>query len=281
MSQSQLPVPESLQGFAAAVVAGARQTADAIRLLRDLKRARNFVALSWLSEQVLHVQEDPATIQLHAQALVELGLLSAAEEFLGAWSKKALSAPPLVRVDLAARRGRIAKQRVVDGRSRSRPDWGRHLDDALRAYTAAAEIAGDDPGLAHFPQINLLSLHRMAERIHVNCATQVDRQALEAKLVANLQAVPEADSWGLMSRIELALARGDDAAFAAGPQQAMSRMKPDTARADYDAFLERIGEFVDIVPDFDPHRDHDGCNVLLARTQCPLGRDWAQPAHVG
>ncbi len=246
-------MPESLSNFAAAVVGGVRPVADAVRLLRDLKRVRNFVAMSWLSEQILRVQDDPITIHLHAQALVELGYLSAAEEFLAAWTQKAASAPLSVRIDLAALKGRIAKQRAVEGRSRSRSDWGKHLDDALRAYSAAAGIAAGDPSLAHFPQINVLSLHRMAERLHVEYGTHVDRLTLEAAIVANLQLVPVADSWGLMSRIELALARGDITTFDAGLQCAMSRKKTGEARADYDKFLERIVEYVDILPDFDPY----------------------------
>lgn len=214
MARSEISgIPEGLRQL----VAKERDKDTLLTIAKFLKANRNHLVLAWLTEQLLRRESDPRLWQLHSQALVELGFLSAAEEVLdGLQGNIKSDANAQIAVDLIALRGRIAKQRLVEA-SEDDPRRNDLLARALKFYHKAFKRAGSDPSLRYFPGINIVSLQAMAQRVGLEDPFAGSRDAMLKKVHTDLETVAGKESslhWWQATRAEIALAEGDYPRFA-------------------------------------------------------------------
>jgi hypothetical protein len=247
-------IPEGLRRL----VEGESDLDTLMAVAKFLKATRNHILLAWFTEQILRRMPTLEFWHLHAQALIELGLLAAADELLdGIREQMTGEADRRVAVDLWALEGRIAKQRLVE----ARPDDPRRqefLATAIAHYRHAELVAGDDPRLRYFPGVNLIALYALGGRLGLALPEGSDALAQARKVSIDLNAVAAHESglhWWQATLAECSLALGDSPAFVEAvsslvntkksPEQ-IDREKNSPARATVERYFDRL-------PDIDPY----------------------------
>lgn len=191
-----------------------------LEVAKWLKGARRFRQLALFSERLIRrkrFEEAPAMWHLHAQALVELGLLTAAENSMNAIAPRiaALKSPELDQqaIDLLALRGRIAKQRYFDLLGPARDGREPLLAEAAKHYRGAAERAGKQDDKRYFPLVNLVALARVGEDNGWDLGIGQGSQELAKDVLVsltNIEAQSRAsDPWWNATKAECHLALGE------------------------------------------------------------------------
>jgi hypothetical protein len=201
--------------------------ADAVRVLRLLRRKRMFAPLVNVAEAYFrHIGRPPALRIHYAQALLDQDMLAPGLSVLTALLAEQPDDPPLLE-EARGLLGRAYKQAFVQASDAGRPthDLPFHGEDALRlavgAYADAYQRAVGEPT---WPAINLVALLVRAGRDGVAVQGAVDPLAIARKLLSQIEDELAADAardvelgqrppekpWLLATALEASLALGDD-----------------------------------------------------------------------
>lgn len=256
MSRSEISgIPDGLKRL----IAAESDPQTLMAVAKYLKATRNYVVLAWFSEQLLRRDRDNLRLwQFQAQALVELGFLSAADEVLdGIRGKIKSTNEDSMAVDLIALEGRIAKQRLID----AGPNDGKnraHLATALKYYLAAYERAGDNRSLRYFPGINIVSLLSLAKRLNLSAPKGLSPNSWAQSVSDDLYAVQDREShyhWWQATSAEIALSLGDYDRFAESVLALVGGRKTQQEIEIEEKALEKVraGGYFQTLPAVDPN----------------------------
>jgi V8-like Glu-specific endopeptidase len=181
-----------------------------VRVLSTLRRARRFACLTKIAEALIYSgQTSPTLWQQYAQALIEQGMLVAAERVL----RNALSeTPPHTReaFELQGSIGRVLKQWYVSAPSappeRRRETLQRAIDAYLQPYRA-------NPEVNYWHGINVVALAERGRRDGLEVATgqppaEIARSLLASLEAAELSRAEGPSPWELSTMMEAQLALG-------------------------------------------------------------------------
>lgn len=247
-------VPEGLRRL----VEGESDLATLAAVAKFLKATRNHILLAWFTEQILRRTPSLEFWHLHVQALIELGLLAAADELLDSIREQVTGeADRTVAVDLWALEGRIAKQRLVEA-GPDEPRRQEFLTNAIAHYRQAEMVAGDDPSLRYFPGVNLVALYALGRRLGLVLPEGSDASAQAGKVRIDLDTVADHESglhWWQATLGECALALGDTPDFADAVSMLVNTMKsPEQIEREKNSPVRAMAErYFERLPDIDPY----------------------------
>lgn len=176
-------------------------------LVEELRNARDYPRMLQLAEAVHRLDPgDPKNRRLLAQALIESGLATVAIDVLQALTASLPLAHP-ERGEAQGLLGRAWKQIFFDTADKSAPAAQTALAAAIDAYREPYQL--DEQKTWH--GVNLLALLYRARRMGLAVAPDLQLKPLARKLVATLEATPEAqrDEWFLPTLAEASLGLGD------------------------------------------------------------------------
>ena len=176
-------------------------------LVEALRNARDYPRMLQLAEAVRRVAPgDQRNRRLLAQALIESGLATVAIDLLQALTGSLPVGHP-ERAEAQGLLGRAWKQIFFDATDKSAPAVQSALAAAIDAYREPYQR--DEQQTWH--GVNLLALVHRARRMGLAIAPDLQLKPLARKLVATLEATPEAqrDEWYLPTLAEASLGLGD------------------------------------------------------------------------
>ncbi|MGJ7506616.1 trypsin-like peptidase domain-containing protein [Variovorax sp. GT1P44] len=176
-------------------------------LVEALRNGRDYPRMLQLAEAVHRLDPgDPKNRRLLAQALIESGLATVAIDVLQALTASLPSSHP-ERAETQGLLGRAWKQIFFDTADKSTPAAQTALVSAIDAYREIYQR--DEQKTWH--GVNLLALIYRARRMGLAVAPDLQVKPLARKLVATLEATPDAqrDEWFLPTLAEASLGLGD------------------------------------------------------------------------
>ncbi len=182
---------------------------DAMRVLRQLRRKRFFRTMAVVAEGLLQSgQQAPFVRCEYAQALIELGMPSAAEPLLNEVLRSA--ANPQELLEAQGLLGRAAKQMLVTFGETSGPHRTTQFVDAITPYAGAYE---NDPAGCAWHGINAAALVMRAEREGIRIGGFPDPAIVATEVLAAAEAHLEdpyrpADPWDAALAAEACLVLG-------------------------------------------------------------------------
>lgn len=181
--------------------------ADARQLVAALRDAREYESLARLAEAISRVDpKDPKNRRLYAQALIELGMATAAIDVLQSLVRRLPKDHP-ESPEVAGLLGRAYKQIFFDARDKSSAAARQALKQAITAYRKPFE---ENPANT-WHGVNLIALLTNCRRLGVRVPSGLNVREIAAQLVKSLEAVGEQDraEWYLPTLAEAYLAIDD------------------------------------------------------------------------
>ncbi|MFT3800295.1 MAG: serine protease [Burkholderiaceae bacterium] len=233
--------------------------AKARLLALALRDERQFALLARLTEALSRrCPGDARTRRLHAQALIEQGCATAAIDVLKPLAARLPKDDPEY-VEATGLLGRAYKQIFFDAGDKT--DGGAR--DALKRAITIYRKPFEDDEANTWHGVNLLALVTRARRIGLRLAPDIKTDQLASRLVARLEAVPEAarDAWYLPTLAEASLGLDDWKAVEAALKRYVA--DPDVRPFQVASTLRQFTEVWDIESTDD--RGRALVNILRAR----------------
>ncbi len=184
------------------------EIAAAKALVLQLRNQRDYALMAELAEAVARRDPDSATNRrLHAQCLIETGQVTPAIELLRSLTRRLPKAHPEY-AEATGLLGRAHKQIFFDAGDKASASAREALKRAIEAYRGPYER---DPAAHTWHGVNLVALLTRARMLGMRVAPDLDPQAIAARVVAALQAMPEdkRDGWFLPMLAEASLGLRD------------------------------------------------------------------------
>lgn len=186
----------------------AAELAAARVLVEQLRNQRDYELMGELAEAISRLDpRDARNRRLYAQCLIETGKVTVAIDLLQRLARQ-LPAGHAEASEVSGLLGRAWKQIFLDSGDKTSASARAALKNAIHTYRVPYENA---PQANTWHGVNLVALLTRARRLGLRVAPGLDPQALAARLVADLQAIPrqQRDDWFMPTLAEASLGLGD------------------------------------------------------------------------
>jgi len=183
------------------------EVAQAVRLVEELRNARQYAEMGQLAEWVSRRAPDNARIRtLYAQCLIDTGYVTAAIDVLNPLVQRLAQSDPQY-AEASGLLGRAYKQVFFDAGDKTTGAAFGALERAVEIYREAFDKS--DSNTWH--GVNLVALLQRGKRLGHRFAGNPDVKAIARRVVAALEKVPEErrDDWHLPTLAEAYLGVGD------------------------------------------------------------------------
>ncbi len=177
-------------------------------LLTDLRNIRDFGLLIDVAEAIGRVAPvEPTPRRLYAQALIDTGRITAAQDVLEVLRRRIPADHPEM-AEVTGLLGRSYKQMYFDSRFRASTAARLSMANAIEAYRAGYQA---DTRRNTWHGVNLLACVAHCQRNGIDYPPDIDSQQLAKELLSALKAVPEGerDDWYLATLAEASLGTED------------------------------------------------------------------------